>query len=678
MKISFNLLKNYLKLPVDAVKLCDILNNLGLAVEQVSENGNDTILDIEITVNRSDCLSHYGIARELAAYFNLPLKKPLTSIKEGTKLINELITIEIMNPNLCHRYCSRVILNVSVKESPEWLKSFLLSVGLRPVNNIVDLTNYVMYELGHPLHAFDYDKIAQKKVLIRTAFNYEKILAINNKEYNLDNDMLVIADAEKPIAIAGVIGGKDSEISFDTKNILLESAYFDPVNIRRTSKKLDLNTDASYRFERNTDINIIPLALNKVAQLIGEIAQGELSQGIIDIYPIYHEGEKIKFHPSKVEYIIGEKIPLPFIRELLKRLDFEILETKEDLWTIGIPSYRTDVKREIEVIEIIAKHYGYDKIKPTMPLIAKKTLENYPNYKIENDIKKNLIPLGFNEIISSSFLNRKIADLFKNDIELIEISNPISEDCNILRPNLASSMILCTKYNLEHSNNELSFFEIGKVFQEGKAQLEAEHLCLLLSIQENKNKWASTHQKKDIFYLKGIIEHLFRFLTLKWDKPEVPINFLHKDMQSIIKINNEKVGYLGLLNPKIMQELEIKPKIALAELNLDIINKMPISNICFQPYPTQPTIFRNISLIFDKNIQFEAIKKVFDEVKDDRFLSYKLIDVYRGASIPKDKISYTFELSFNHPHMNLTSEDINELCNYIISAMKDKLNASLR
>ncbi len=678
MKISLNLLKNYLKIPVDTIKLCDILSNLGLAVEEVSEIGNDTILDIELTVNRSDCLSHYGIARELAAYFNSPLKRPLTSIKEGNKVINDLITIEIINPNLCHRYCGRVILNVSVKESPEWLKSFLLSVGLRPVNNIVDLTNYVMYELGHPLHAFDYDKIAQKKVLVRTAHSYEKILAINNKEYNLDDDMLVIADAEKPIAIAGIIGGKDSEISFETKNILLESAYFEPVNIRRTSKKLNLNTDASYRFERNTDINIIPLALNKVAQLIGEIAQGEVSQGIIDIYPIYHEGKKIKFRPSKVEYILGEKIPSSFIRELLKRLDFEILETKEDLWTIGVPSYRTDVEREIEVIEIIAKHYGYDKIKSTMPLISKKTLENYPNYKIENDIRKNLIPLGFNEIISSSFINRKIADLFKDNTELIEISNPISEDWNILRPNLASSMILCALHNLEHTGNELSFFEIGKVFHEGKEQLEAEHLCLLLSIQENKNNWDSPNQKKDLFYLKGIIEHLFRFLTLKWYKSEIPINFLHKDMQAIIEINNEKVGYLGLLNPHIMQKLDIKPKIALAELNLDIINKMPISNICFQAFPTQPTIVRNISLIFDNSIKFEAISKVFQEIKDDRLLSYKLIDVYRGASIPKDKISYTFELCFNHPYMNLTSEDINELCNYIISLMKDKLNASLR
>lgn len=678
MKISLNLLRHYLKIPVDISNLCSILNNLGLNVEEVSEKENDTILDLELTVNRSDCLSHFGIARELAAYFKLPLSKPIISLKEGNKLISELVNVEILNPDLCHRYCGRVILNVSVKESPEWLKSFIYSIGLRPVNNIVDLTNYVMYELGHPLHAFDYDKIAQKKVLIRTANKNEHILAINNKAYELTEDMLVIADGEKPIAIAGIIGGKETEISAQTKNIFLESAYFSPVSIRKTSKKLLLTTDASYRFERNTDINMLPLALNKAAQLIAEIAQGEIAQGIIDLYPNYHEGKKIYFRPSKIEYILGEKISLSFIQELFKRLDLEILDIKDDNWLVGIPSFRTDIEREIELIEIVAKHYGYDKIKSTMPQFNKKTIEHYSNYKLENYFRKNLVPLGFNEIISTSFLNTKIANLFKNDADCIEISNPISEDNKILRPNLASSMMLCAIHNFEHSANELFFFEIGKTFRNASDVKEEEYLGLLISVTESKNKWHYGNQKKDILYLKGIIEYLLKFWNIQWDNIKSNINYLHKELQSLIKINNEEVGYLGLLSFDIMQKLDIKQKILLAEININALANLSIPPMKFKQFPTQPTMKRDISLVFDKSIKFEQISNIFSNIQDDRFIGFKLIDLYKGPPIPPDKISYTFELSFNHPALTITSEDINELCNYIISEFQNKLSALLR
>jgi len=679
MKISLNLLKHYLKISIEASRLCEILTNLGMAVDNVVTAEHDTILDVEITVNRADCLSHIGIARELAAYLIKPLHTQVSSMKEGPRPIESFVDVEIQAPDLCNRYCGRMVLGVKIQESPDWLKNFIISIGLRPVNNVVDIANYVMYDLGQPLHTFDYDKIGKQKIIVRRARNNEKIIAIDNKSYDLTDEMLIIADADNPVALAGIIGGKDSEIGETTKNIFLEGAFFDPASIRSTSRKLGLNTDASYRFERMTDINVLPLALHKVAQMIAELGQGEIAKGLIDVYPVFHKEKKIRFRPARVEFLLGEKIPYPWIQELLKRLGFEILDMSEHFWLVGVPSYRVDSGREIELIEMIARHFGFGKINSTLPFVNKKTIPDYDNFKLENYLRKVLVSSGFNEVISYSFLSEATIALFAEENKhALPLKNPISEENNVLRPNLAASMSLIAQYNMQHDISALKMFEIGKVFWHDAAHNEEERLGMVLVASEGKNKWDYGAGNDDIFYFKGVIEEVLKPWSVEWEYTGNKLPYLHPELQCGLKIDGQMIGYLGILSVQVMQKLELQKQLMVMELTIDKLAQLPSREMKYTPFTLHPMVERSISFLIDTTIKFKEIMDTLMTIKDDRIKGFRLVDVYKGSSLPEGKISYTVGVELQHPAKTLSSDEANEVLNYITSEIIEKLKATLR
>nr|HRI47785.1 phenylalanine--tRNA ligase subunit beta [Ignavibacteriaceae bacterium] len=475
-------------------------------------NLDDVILEIAITPNRSDALSQIGVARDIAAIFGLEVQTPTqeNDIQSGIS-INDLASIEVLDIENCPRYSAKVIQNLEVKESPEWLKTKVEAVGLRSINNIVDVTNFILFELGQPLHAFDLDNLSGKKIIVKKAGENNKFTTLDSKERTLLSDTLLICDAEKGVAIAGVMGGENSEVTQSTKNILLESAYFNPVSIRKTAKSLSLSTDASYRFERGTDPNITVIAVNRAAQLIQQVAGGTIAEGVIDIYPNSIQEKKIVLRYSRVDKILGYKIDIDSIDKILKALGFG-LEKKTDVSIdVTIPTFRPDIEREIDLIEEIARIDGYDNI-PTVPRvsIAIKKQEDETDYA--DNLRDISTSLGFYEIISNSLQSEKIASVLGNPIKML---NPQSADMAYLRSSLIPGALLVLAKNINAGEKNIRLFEIGKVFNKKNNEInsfddftEEEKLILLVSGKAESKEWFSNERLYDFYDIKGAVDSI--------------------------------------------------------------------------------------------------------------------------------------------------------------------------
>src|SRR3989339_2260096 len=577
MKISYNWLKEYVNFYLSPQELADKLTNAGLVVADIHSVENDFCLDVEVTSNRPDCLGVIGIAREVAAMVGASVQLPETNYINTNIDVSKLISIAVEEPILCPHYTARIVRHITVKPSPDWMQKRLKCIGLRPVNNIVDITNYVMMETGQPLHAFDLDKLSDKKIIVRRARSGEEIVAINGARRALFHDMLVIADGKRPVAIAGIMGGKETEISESTRHILLECAQFEPRQVRRTSKATGIASDSSYRFERAVDPEGVELASKRAVKLINDYAEGEVAHGVIDIRPGKYEKKRITIRIERLNKVLGLEIKRTVASDILKRLQFNILNEVETGFKpvstfidVEVPSYRGDVNREIDLIEEVARIYGYNNI-PTKTSISLRGTVKSKYEIVEDSVRQFLIGIGFYEAKTFSIVDTsplQSVNLWSDRVG-IDIANPLRQEESRLRTCLLPSLIHTKIYNMNHGVEQVKIFEIAKVYLAGE-KLPQEKTCL------------SILADVDYLTLKGIVESLLTSLgiTSKCEWMIFGGSILFKaDRSAKIQLGNNVLGYIGEA-----KELELKISPCMIELDMDLLIKMsnPVSiSSCF-------------------------------------------------------------------------------------------------
>ena len=683
MKYSWNWLSTFVEIDIEPEELASRLSMIGLEVESVRSTGDDCIFDIDVTTNRGDCLSMLGLSREIAALLGKRVTLPPMTYTETENRTSDLVQVKVEAPELCPRYCGKVVKGVKIASSPQWLTERLLAVGLRPINSVVDITNFVLAELGHPLHAFDLGTVTGHQVVVRRAQTRENIRTIDGVERALDPDMLVIADQHRPIAIAGVMGGANSEIAQQTTDIFIESAYFDPISIRRTSKKLNLTSDASFRFERGADPQALTKAIDRACHLFQKICGGEVCSGVIDIQPQPLQPRKTWLRLNRINSLIGVKIEKKRVEEFLTRLNFELQRRDADSWTVTIPSYRGDVEKEIDLIEEIARFYGYNRVSSTMPLW--KGGEAGPPTWIEREglIRRIMVAAGYNEVINYSFIDDNTESLFRTKAEKpVRLQNPIAEQMGILRTSFFPGMISNLAWNINRGIKNIRTFEIGKVYRQVKGRKqpeERETLGIAGTGNFSEHYWKDGERGYDFYDLKGVIEllfHRFGWETLSFEPAN--IDFYHPARAALIRFNHRPIGHMGMLHPQICAQVEIPQEAYLAQLNLEPLLKTETVLVKFQPLPKFPAISRDISLLFDRGISFDAIAKLIGSLRENIISEVKIYDFYQGDNVPKDKVSISLNVQFRHPQRTLTLEEVAQAQERLINLLKERLNAELR
>ena len=645
---------------------------------------NDVIFELEITPNRPDCLSHIGIAREVAAYYNRKVKYPVIEIAETIESVNTVIKVNIEDKERCKRYLGRVIKNVKIKESPEWLKTRIRAMGLNPINNVVDVTNFVMFEYNQPMHAFDLDKV-EGNITIRAAKENEEITTLDGVERVLKNGELVIADDEKAIAIGGVIGGQNTQIDSDTKNIFVEVAYFTPENIRRESRDLGIFTDSAYRNERGMDIENLAVVMNRAVSLLAEVAEGEVLSEVIDKYVEKPKRAEISLNLEKLNKFIGKNLTYEEVGKILTHLDIELKPLGDGTTLLIPPSYRADLTRPADIYEEVIRMYGFDNIEAKMPVMSIESGEENTNFKISRIVREILKELGLNEVINYSFIPKFTKELFNFGEEVIEIKNPLSEDMAVMRPTLLYSLIANVRDNINRNQTDLKLFEISKTFKklgEGQNGLAIEDLkiALILSGREEKNLWNQSKSDYNFYDLKGYLEFLLERLNVtKYSLTRLTNNKnFHPGASAEIKIGEDVIGVLGELHPNLVNYFGIKrEKVFFAELNLTSLLKYIKIKVNYETISKYPEVLRDLAITLDKSV---LVGEMVKEIKKKVNLIEKIdiFDVYSGDKIDKDKKSVAMSIVLRDKNRTLTDEDIDKAMTAILELIKDKYNGEIR
>ena len=645
---------------------------------------NDVIFELEITPNRPDCLSHIGIAREVAAYYNRKVKYPVIEMAETIESVNTVIKVNIEDKDRCKRYMGRVIKNVKIKESPEWLKTRIRAMGLNPINNVVDVTNFVMFEYNQPMHAFDLDKV-EGNITIRAAKENEEITTLDGVERVLKNGELVIADDEKAIAIGGVIGGQNTQIDSDTKNIFVEVAYFTPENIRRESRDLGIFTDSAYRNERGMDIENLAVVMNRAVSLLAEVAEGEVLSEVIDKYVEKPKRAEISLNLEKLNKFIGKTLTYDEVGKILTHLDIELKPLGDGTMLLTPPSYRADLTRPADIYEEVIRMYGFDNIEAKMPVMSIESGEENTNFKISRIVREILKELGLNEVINYSFIPKFTKELFNFGEEVIEIKNPLSEDMAIMRPTLLYSLIANVRDNINRNQTDLKLFEISKTFKklgEGQNGLAIEDLkiALILSGREEKNLWNQSKSDYNFYDLKGYLEFLLERLNVtKYSLTRLTNNKnFHPGASAEIKIGEDVIGVLGELHPNLVNYFGIKrEKVFFAELNLTSLLKYIKIKVNYETISKYPEVLRDLAITLDKSV---LVGEMVKEIKKKVNLIEKIdiFDVYSGDKIDKDKKSVAMSIVLRDKNRTLTDEDIDKAMTAILELIKDKYNGEIR
>ena len=678
MKFSYNWLKEYLpKLPAPQ-KLADELTLKSFEVEKIEKVKNDVVLDINLPPNRfADSSGHLGLAKEISAVLNIPLKLPkFDLIEDKNEKASNFVQIKIQNKNDCLRYSSRVIFDVKVKESPKWLKERLESCGIQSINNVVDATNYIMLLTGQPLHAFDYDKLTGNKIktiVVRRAKDKEKITTLDEKTFELNPNILLIADLKNPLAIAGIKGGKIAEIDNNTKRIILESANFEPALIRKASKQLGLTTDASLRFERTLSPILTEEALNYVASLIQKLASGRILKGIVDVFPQKISKKVLGFNFEKFYHFLGFSIDKKTIENYFKRLGFKIVKKDKDNLFVEIPFQRIDIERFEDLAEEILRLYDYNKAPAFPPIGLVKPINISENIIFRNKVKDVLRSCGLDEIRTYSFVSKNDLENFGiNPQNAVELENPISNDFGFLQPTLLINLIKTVNLNLKFFD-EVRIFEIDKAFQKAPVK-PAEEWRIAIALA-NKNK-----KDDELFFeLKGIIETLaeanncpdIEFL-------ETPIKWFVKNRSAKIEYDNVELGYIGQITPALTHKYSEGFSIVVCELDLEKLLKLSEEEYEFTPLPKYPAVIRDISILVDWDVKLSEILNVIYESEPKILFDVDLFDVYEGENLPENKKSLSFHLIFQTDDHTLTSEEVGKSLEKIISNLKEKFNAEIR
>ena len=644
---------------------------------------NDVILDIAITPNRPDALSHIGVARDLAAIFNRELRIPKLDFKESQKNIKQFANVVIEDEENCPRYSATVVKGITIKESPAWLKNKIEKVGLRPINNVVDVTNFILHELGQPLHAFDLDKLAGKKIIVKTTNSEMNFRTLDSKERLLPRGTMMICDGEREVAIAGVMGGENSEVAESTTEILIESAYFNPSSIRRTSKRLQLATDSSYRFERGTDPSNTVFAAQRAAQLIASITGGEVVKDIIDAYPRKLRNSEVTIRLPRLKKLLGYEIPKAEVIKIFQKLGINLLKDLGESLEVVIPTFRPDIDREADLIEEVARISGYEKI-PVVEKVSITLNKRKDDFDFEDRIRESAVALGLNEMVNNPLIPK--SDSLLTGIPL-EISNPQSIDMAFLRTSLLVSVLPVISNNIKKGEKNLAAFEIGKVFNSRRNGIndfsdfeEKKKLVIILTGKKMERQWYSDEELYDIFDLKGIINSFLVKFSLDNVLNDSYNSIQNKiyDYQFTINFKDSVFGIGGKLHFDVLNYFDIDQSVYTFEADLDILNSIFNDGKTFTDLLKYPKVLRDFAFLFDKSVKYAAVKRFIMEESSDILKSVKLFDLFESKDLSEDKKSMAFSLEYYDLNRTLTDDDVDRDFQSLIKKIITNFNAVLR
>ena len=656
----------------------------GTPAAKVFNIENDEVFEIGLTPNRADAMSHYGVARDLRASLlqknsNIELITPSVSTFRIDKRTLK-IDVDVIDTKLAPRYCGVTLSGLTVKPSPEWLQNRLKAIGITPKNNIVDVTNYILHDLGQPLHAFDAAKI-NGKIIVKTLAAGTKFTTLDAIERTLHEEDLMICDEKGPLCIAGVFGGINSGITETTNSIFLESAYFNPVSIRKSAKRHGLNTDASFRFERGIDPNITEFALKRAALLIKEVAGGEITSDIIDIYPKKMEDFPVFLNFDKTAKLIGQELPKETIKKILASLDIKVTTVSDAGLGLIIPSYRVDVQREIDVIEEILRVYGYNNINFTKKLNA--TVSNSArteDYKVQNIIATQLNSLGFHEMMANSLTTPHyvvLSEMLKEEYNVMML-NPLSNDLSAMRQSLLFSGLEAVSYNINRRNSDLKLFEFGKTYHKlPSGYVEPKHLTLFASGNRSEESWRNDQKPSDFFLFKGYVTSVLERLgILKIQNKPATSDVFAEGMA--IACGNDILVEFGTVKKSILKHFDIKQEVFYADFNWNLILKLISTKIKFTDIPKYPEVRRDLALLVDQSVAFDAIYSIARQTEKSLLKDINLFDVYEGKNLPEGKKSYAVSFTLQDNSKTLTEEQIDKIMNKLQKNMEIELGASLR
>lgn len=679
MKLSYEWLKEYVKINATPEKVAQGLTMSGSEVEELTTVNGDTVMNLEITSNRPDCLSIIGLAREVSTVFNTDMILSEERVDEKTSDDKgPSVECVIKNKKLCRLYTAKVITGVTIREINEQIKKRLLAVGIRTVNNIVDITNYCLMETGQPMHAFDLDKISGNKIFIREAAEGEKIITIDDVERTLTKGMLVIADKEKPIAIAGIMGGKRTEVTKKTTNILLESAYFDPLSIRRTSRELALISDSSYRFERGVDKGIIEKASARAAALILKEAGGQAG-GFYKDGEIKTKKNLVKFSIEKASRILGVTLGGEDVKQIFCRLGMEVKEETEDVLAVEVPSFREDITREIDLVEEAARIYGYENIPSEITRFVPQARRKERSREVEEKLKETLSSIGLNEIMTYSLISETSSKRFgmisKGEINIV---NPLSEEQKVLTPQLVDGMLKTVSWNLNRNNKDLKLFELGKIYSNEKNSFnEIPVLCIAITGKARDN-WKEGERPANLFDLKGVIETAFDQLHLSLEFNETELEGMVTCARIGLKTGENNIGFLVEAGVRILEEYDISQEVFIGQIRLDSIMEQAVLWNKYDTIVKFPSSERDISILCDRSLPAGEIYDMIYETGGKMVQSVEFKDIYEGKQIPSGKKSLTYGIKYGLNDRTITDEETEKTHTKIKDILTRELKISFR
>ena len=666
----------------DGIMVLDPSVKVGTMAADYFDTKSDVVFEIGLTPNRIDAASHYGVARDLAAFLNMSedVELKLPKINHFKSAENALVDVSVEDSELCPRYSGIVIDNLKVEDSPEWLKNNLKTIGVKPINNVVDVTNFVLHEIGQPLHAFDLDRVTGNKILVKRAKEGQAFVTLDEKERRLSGDDLMICNEKEAMCIAGVLGGLQSGVTKGTKAIFLESAYFNPVSIRKTAKRHALNTDASFRYERGADPNITLYALKRSALLLEEVAGGKIASEVTDLYPNSIEDEIVNLDYKELDSVIGQRLDRQLVQSILEQLEFKILHQNKESLRLQVPAYRVDVKRPIDIMEEVLRIYGYNNIKiPTEVRTSVVSKASMSKHRVEQALSDFLTSNGYTEILNNSLTN---PENYNDDKDFVGMLNPLSKETEVLRKNLLYGGLQSIAYNLNRKQDRLKIYEWGKVYRkESEAYIENMQLGIWLSGNESKESWRKKQRKVDFYDLKEICEKvLTRSGLSRYSYQELDAKDQELFSFGLELIKNDQVLLrLGQVSSKCLQQFDIAEEVFFAEFHWDTLLKFVLDKeITHQPVSKFPPVRRDLALLLDKGLTFDKVVQHAKELNHNILRDIDLFDVYEGKNLPEGKKSYGVSFTFRDNKKTLTDKAVDQIMDELIKVYQSELKAELR
>ncbi|MDL1967752.1 MAG: phenylalanine--tRNA ligase subunit beta [Deltaproteobacteria bacterium] len=642
---------------------------------------SDMVFEIDLTPNRPDCLSIIGLAREIAALQQTTIKYPETLLSDSGDKISDLTSITIKAPDLCPRYSARLVFDINIAPSPFWLQDRLMSVGLRPINNIVDITNFVLMETGQPLHAFDFDRLSDHRIVVRQAKKGETFITLDKKKHLLTPDMLMICDGEKPVALAGIMGGHNSEVTESTTRVLIESAYFTPVGIRKTSKKLGISSESSHRFERGVDPGGIITALNRAAQLMSELDGSSLIKGIIDKYSKINNTGPITLNVEHTNRLLGISFDQDKIENLLKSIEFNVEKTGNDELAVVPPSFRVDIARPVDLMEEIARLSGYNNIPSTYPLIPAEARHPEKQLRLKNRVKRIMTGFGFTETINYSFINKLSCDRLRLESadqkrNMVDILNPLTEEQAVMRTSLIPGLLETIRRNIAQQIKSLRLFEVGKSYigrEKDNLPEEIEMLAGILTGSRTNASWYSKESDCNFFDIKGAVEGLLNRVKIDPIKftcmPDNLCTYTRPGHTAQILQEKKLIGLAGEIHPQVLRNFDLKQAAFIFELDLKAISDLIPLTIRSKQIPKFPSISRDITIIINKDLESSKLSETIRKSGEKLIENLYLFDVFEGNTIPQNKKSISMRITYRSKHKTLEDDEVN----YIHKNITDRL-----